>query len=466
MTTTSPSKSPRPNTKAISKYLDQYAEPESKTLSSFSLHFERGLVIPIYRESASVLAKFRQFAEAQTATLLILVVNRPVSDPQADWLADFTSALQYQPTQWQSPSKQISLYTLANNSGMLLIDRCAVPIPRDQGVGLARKIGNDVLLALIHQQKVSSHWMANTDADTQLADDYFSPLQFLDETRCLKQKIAAAVYPFQHIFIDAIDDNNNDNDSNSNSNSNNSNQNSHKLPTQLYEFSLYYYVEGLTLAKSKYAYHTIGSVIAINYHHYPLVRGFPKRAGAEDFYLLNKLAKTGIIHCLQESPVAIEARASDRVPFGTGPAVIKLSEQQDPKMMQLYHPDSFIYLHYFIQLLEMLSVQNTTTSQASQHLALNASNPTIKASVLVQLAEKLDIKTAIEHCHRNGKTADSRIKHIHDWFDGFKTLKFIHLLRDQYLGTISFHQWCNDFQSHSLANASILKKLSKQIETA
>jgi hypothetical protein len=431
------------NTKSINQYLDRYAEPESKTLTTFSFHFEQGLVIPIYRESPSVLIKFRQFAEQQAGTLLVMVVNQPDSDQHADWLPIFTSPLEDQTIQWQSSSKQLTLYLLANNSGLLLIDRCTTAIPKDQGVGLARKIGNDVLLALTHQQHVRSHWMANTDADVQLPADYFLPLQNLDENTCSDTKIAAAIYPFQHIFID----------------------NSDRLPTQLYEFSLHYYVAGLMLAKSKYAYHTIGSIIAVNYHHYPLVRGFPKRAGAEDFYLLNKLAKTGAIHQFKEPQIAIEARASDRVPFGTGPAVIKLSEQPDPKMIQLYHPDSFIYLHAFIQLLEALATQKTTTTQASETIALRISNPIIQPQLLQQLAERLDASAAVEHCHRNGKTVDSRIKHIHHWFDGFKTLKFIHTLRDLQLGTISFHQWCNDFQTHSLAKASTLKQLTKQINT-
>ena len=44
-------------------------------------------------------------------------------------------------------------------------------------------------------------------------------------------------------------------------------------------------------ARSPYAFHTIGSTMAVSANHYAKVRGFPKREAGEDFYLLNKLAK-------------------------------------------------------------------------------------------------------------------------------------------------------------------------------
>ena len=69
--------------------------------------------------------------------------------------------------------------------------------------------------------------------------------------------------------------------------------------TALYELRLHHYVLGLEYAGSPYAYHTLGSCLAVKADAYAQVRGFPKRAGAEDFYLLNKLAKLGAMPRLQ-----------------------------------------------------------------------------------------------------------------------------------------------------------------------
>ena len=78
--------------------------------------------------------------------------------------------------------------------------------------------------------------------------------------------------------------------------------------SRLYEYSLRYYVAGLTYAQSPYAFHTIGSTMAVNAEHYASVRGFPRREAGEDFYLLNKLAKVGSVHTLEEN----NAMRSDR----------------------------------------------------------------------------------------------------------------------------------------------------------
>src|SRR6202022_2192121 len=163
-----------------------------------------------------------------------------------------------------------------------------------QGVGLARKVGNDVALALAAGDRLSSGWLHNTDADTLLPRDYF------DQMTGVPEKAAAAIYFFEHRF--------------------------EKDPglaeaARLYEISLRYYVLGLAWAESPYAYQSMGSCVVISRDAYAAVRGFPRKNAAEDFYVLNKLAKVGSIFRLAGSPVLLEGRPSDRVPFGTGRAI-------------------------------------------------------------------------------------------------------------------------------------------------
>ena len=62
---------------------------------------------------------------------------------------------------------------------------------------------------------------------------------------------------------------------------------------------------GLGFAGSPYAYHSVGSTLAVRAEAYAIVRGVPKRAAGEDFYLLDKLAKVTPIRVLTGEPVAI-----------------------------------------------------------------------------------------------------------------------------------------------------------------
>ena len=79
-------------------------------------------------------------------------------------------------------------------SHLLVIDKNR--LPAKHGVGLARKIGADLALQLIVDNKLKSHWIHNTDADVVLPHDYFQQHTELDD------KIAAAIYPFKHHYAD------------------------------------------------------------------------------------------------------------------------------------------------------------------------------------------------------------------------------------------------------------------------
>jgi hypothetical protein len=403
-----------------------YCEQEVLSLSGFPGHFRRGLVIPVYRESPAVLKRCCGFAEQQGGCLLILVINQPDrvadhnphNDPDKHWAKAFLAnpQLSQQAASWQSDNGLLRLHLLTNNSGLLLVDRClqGPPLPLKQGVGLARKIGADLLCALIARQHVASPWIANSDADAELPSDYFAALEQLQQP----EQTSAVVFPYRHVFVD----------------------NTAPLPTLLYEFSLFYYVAGLRFAGSPYAYHTLGSTLCCHYQHYAKVRGFPKRAAAEDFYLLNKLAKTGRIHSLNKPLIELQARQSDRVPFGTGPAVISLTAQQQPLAMAMYHPSSFVYLRFMLGLLAQLAEREQAIGDAAQQLQAEQATA-IDIELLLKIAEQMGLAQAVQHCHRHGRTATIRLQQLQHWFDGFKTLKFIHHLRDQHLGTVRFVDW-------------------------
>jgi hypothetical protein len=412
---------------ALRKYLARYCEPEATQLSDFHYRFQQGLVIPVYREHSSALNRFIQFAEKNPNTLLILVINRPDSDCHHDNTYEWANPF-LEPNltvQWQSHDQLLTLQRLNNQSGLLTIDRChnGAAIPKDQGVGLARKIGADVLCALIAQQQVESPWIANTDADALLPEDYFPALQ--------QQQAAVLIYPYRHIAQD---------------------EDCELLPTLLYEFSLHYYVAGLRWAGSSYAYHTLGSTITVHYQHYAQVRGFPKRSGAEDFYLLNKLAKTGNVVSLEKPLIELQARESTRVPFGTGPAVKSLGESQQLLNLPLYHPNSFYYLKQFLQNIEQICQLDSFENMA------------IDNDIIQAAYQHLNTEKALQHCFQHGANPKDRLKHFHAWFDSFRTLKFIHFLREHYFPSLTYQDWRESHYTNSPLN-SVLTPLIDRIDT-
>ena len=48
----------------------------------------------------------------------------------------------------------------------------------------------------------------------------------------------------------------------------------------------------------------------------------------------------------------------------------------------------------------------------------------------------MQAEQAIAHALQHGKQLAGFCKQMHDWFDGFRTLKFLHAVRDQYFPSI------------------------------
>lgn len=377
---------------AIPKYLRQWAELETQRLTSFpEAYWDYCLTIPAYQEDEGFLDRLKAGLLKENACLLILVINQPDSVSEPDPINQrLLSAANRNPAIWRE--QHLSLHRVfETKSHILVIDRFIHrAIPKKNGVGLARKIAGDLALFLMASGRVKKPWIYCTDADTFLPPDYFQSVPEECST-------AAVVFPFRHRC----------------------HNNDLGRATQLYELSLHYYVKGLQQAGSPYAFHTIGSTLAISGEHYAQVRGFPKKSGGEDFYLLNKLAKTGTVKSLTTPLVEIEARLSFRVPFGTGPAVNKILRQENPgKELYVYNPQIFDALKDWLKMIPRLW----------QHPETIDSLPLPTLGALTELG----VEAAIRHSLSHSKNKAAFCKQMHIWFDGFLTLKFVHLLRDKF----------------------------------
>jgi len=343
---------------------------------------------------------------------------------------------------WQSvDSSGLTLYNdTASSRDVLLVDRFSAghQFPPKGGVGHARKTGADLAAYLVHQRRVRSPWIHCSDADVRLPQRYLTCSAAINEESA--QDTAALVYPFRHsVVMDNTDD-------------------EIMQATQLYEYSLRYYVAGLSFAGSPYAFHTIGSTMAVNAAHYASVRGFPRRQAGEDFYLLNKLAKVGSIRQLSAEtdcePIDIAARRSDRVPFGTGAAVGKLMELESPeKEFLLYHPTVFSLLQSWLG-----SLPAFWQARSSDIGAI------LSQQALIGGLEELGATAALQHALRQSSDARQFKRQMHTWFDAFRTLKLIHYLRDHYLPSISFEALLAEHNlDHLLGHESTLPCLHQSL---
>ncbi len=399
-------------------------------------------MIPVCNESTEIL---RPLPPASGRSLMILVVNETETAPHSVSVANgkFTAEVNARfEVRWRSADDSgLTLFHDPDSPrDVLLVDRFTdgLKFSHKGGVGHARKAGADLATWLIHQQRVCSPWIHCTDADVHLPQRYFTCCEMLSEPSV--QSTAALVYPFRHEWV--------------------KNKTVDELPdshwrkimqaTQLYEYSLHYYVAGLKFARSPYAFHTIGSTIAVNSMHYARVRGFPRRQAGEDFYLLNKLAKVGSVLQLDTEkdcePIEIAARLSDRVPFGTGAAVGRIVEFEDPtREFLLYHPAVFGLLRCWLDswptfwqsgscdISEILS-QGMNVNQAEDQ----AGHSPKEIQVLIRGLEVSGAAQALQHAFKQSSDARQFNRQMHTWFDAFRTLKLIHYLRDQLLPSISF----------------------------
>lgn len=428
---------------AIAAYLGRHAEPEAHACAACIAPlgtFAHCVVIPAMGEGASLL---RALASVQEAHTLAIVVANGRADADA-WVHRRNQELPhklaeaYGPPQWlrpppgahSTPMPRMGRYTMPTG-GLLLVDRGEAGhfLPPRQGVGLARKIGTDIALALHGAGVVRSPWLGCTDADAVLPEDYFAQMQHLPA------HASAATFRFFH---------------------GPETDTSQQRAITHYEATLRYYVHGLRWAGSPYAFHTVGSTLAIEASAYARVRGFPKRLAAEDFYLLDKLRKVGPIIALRGRPMILSGRASPRVPFGTGRAMLRA--MQAPRMPDVYHPHVFVYLRAYLSLL---------------HAAIDMPVPLrllpppvapVHGPLLLQAAAHLRTQEAIDTAHASTKSPGPRQRFLHTWFDAFRTLKLVHYLREHALPSLPLCEAaaCAPFSLAASTPEAVLAELARR----
>ncbi len=263
---------------------------------------------------------------------------------------------------------------------------------KNGGVGLARRIGLDLILPLLENGKDHPPYLACLDADTLVGPDYLCALA--DHFKTTSQ--GGAVLPFRHQAGEtpAVEN----------------------AITQ-YEIFLRHYVLGLSLSGSPYAFHTVGSAMACTAESYVRADGIPPRQAGEDFYFLQKLAKTTGVRQVKGTTVYPSSRPSFRVPFGTGRIVSRVLAGEEAILF--YHPTCFFILRDWLGL-----VGRGEDSEGKRIMAQAGEISPHLASCL----NTLGFSSVWPRIFKNHRDQASRLRAFHIWFDGLKTRKLIHAL--------------------------------------
>ena len=321
--------------RSVSKYLTQHADVHSRVADAMDGQFEHGVMIPAFAEGAGLVEALASIPHAVGGVLVVVVVNRS-ADATLAQIARHEESLRAIADRWPRRT-DASVSVLPSwaavhawpNGRLVVLD---VRVSRRRGVGLARKIGCDVLLRLWANGTLRQPWLHMSDADSRWPADFFGRSDFATPT-----DLAPAALIRTYVHEAAVQE--------------------HAEACLRYEARLRHHVLGLQWAGSPYAYEAIGSTISCNALAYAQVRGVPSRPAAEDFYLLNKLAKLGEIRTVRGAPMRVSGRVSDRVPFGTGAALTTAVASE--QMPRCYEPRLFVLLRMTLQALAQALDNNT-----------------------------------------------------------------------------------------------------------
>ncbi|QSH41565.1 glycosyltransferase family A protein [Lentisphaerota bacterium ZTH] len=381
----------------LKKYLSKTAPAEIEpALPDFPVNM--AVVIPVLAELEYLPETLQSLAgnpvQAWDAAIVLLVINSSDSTEESkvkenDILLSKLRGNEPEICGGLEVGRQL-FWIDANSAGRQLSEK--------GGVGEARKLGMDNVLALFEWNAVYSPLFCCLDADTVVSSNYLSAGRsyFSKNPDC-----AAATFEFMH--------------------REGHNTCLHRAIV-IYELFMRYYLLGLEFAGSPYNFNALGSAIATPAESYIRCGGMRPRNGGEDFYFLQAACKYGQVGVIKTATVMPSARSSDRVPFGTGP---KVSEIAAGNGLLFYCPAVFVMLKKIYLVIDGLESPGDY-SALPEHFS--AADP-----VIGTFMRKFNFESAWKKIYRNTRQENSCLKRaFNTWFDAFKTLKFVHMCENEY----------------------------------
>lgn len=374
---------------AVARYLERRAISGPWHIAGTErTDFCGAVVIPALAESAELFVALNWLAknppELLEQFLMLVVVNQREDAAAADKRDNAATLDQLPRFARRYPQLKLGWIDAASAGRELA--------PGDGGVGVARKIGLDLALRRFDYVRTPPVLVC-LDADTLVQSNYLAAIRQHFATA----SAGGAVIPFCH---------------------RRGADSAGQAAIDLYELYLRHHLLGLTLARSPYAWHTIGSTVAVRADAYVAAGGMNRRPAGEDFYFVQQLVKTCAVSQLTGTCVFPSARLSSRTPFGTGRSVAELLSGENNGVC-FYAPDVYRLLN------EWLRVASAGWKNSAAEVLQRARMIDPRLSGF--LAE-INFERVWGQLQNNHAAPEKFVNAFHGWFDGLKSLRLIHAL--------------------------------------
>ena len=276
-------------------------------------------------------------------------------------------------------------------------------LPRKHaGVGLARKIGMEWAVRGFLQSGNSNGVIISLDADCTVSENYLPVI----ENQFTTYSPNCCVLNFEHRVL----------------------QSNAALQSAIdqYEDYIWYFLNALKVIDCPYYFHTIGSAFAVLADAYVRVGGIGRQQGGEDFYFLQKVFFLGRTVELMKAFVYPEARFSDRIPFGTGPALEKIMATDDG-LLRVYSVEAFQALQsFFILRIKFYKQSDAVVKSFIEDLHIS----------IQQFLTDNNLLSAITDCNENAASAGAFEKRFFHHFDAFFIIKYLNFAHNGYFELI------------------------------
>lgn len=350
------------------------------------------VVIPCYDEPAilETLSSLRSCNSAQNEVEVIVIVNSSeITDIE---IVNFN----------QNTHKTISEWAVNNNKDWIKFHSILIEnIPKKHaGAGYARKVGMDEAINRFLQANKEEGIICSLDADSTVADNYFIEIENLFK----KQHVNGCSIYFEHdIAGDEFSDE------------------VYKRICE-YETHLRYYKLALQYANFPFSHYTVGSSFAVGVQAYCAQGGMNKKQAGEDFYFIQKIMQTGSFYALNSTSVFPSSRPSERVPFGTGPVIFQYIKDPE-RIFQTYNFEAFTPL-------KLLFAEKELFFKISDHKLEEIINNYHPA--MIAFLKQSNYVNAIKIINKDTTNLKSFIKRFYQWFDGFKVVKYLNFVHQDF----------------------------------
>jgi hypothetical protein len=366
------------------QYFERYGQYQPLIEEPVSADTQIFVMIPCIREPAILhtLGSLMLCNLPACSTEVLIIINEPEICDES--LTSYNLRTYHDVQEWirKNDSQKIRFYTTP-----------PVKLPQKwAGVGMARKRGMDEGLWRFNQLDKKNGIIVSLDADTLVDKNYLTAIE--SHFKSHPGHVGATI-AFSH-QLEGLGE-------------------KQRMGILLYEKYLKYYKNALTFAGYPNALFTIGSAFAVTAEAYLKRGGMTRRKAGEDFYFLQTLTQVGKVGEIIQTEVHPSARVSERVPFGTGPAM-KHWMENTADLRYTYNIQAFLDLKLFFNTHKILY-----KIPSDEYMVLLKKLP----HPITTFLESDGFYSRLESLSANCSSLEIFTERFFHLFNAFKVLKFI-----------------------------------------